>query len=589
MKEILTILITAFLLVGCDDLFSPAIDNNRPVSDGQNDPIFAEGILANAYTRNPYNSMAFNDVATDDAVINQTDNDFLKMATGSWTSNTNPMDQWSSCKAAIQYINLFLGEVDQVSWVDNPLVNTMFCDRLKGEAYGLRAMFMFYLLQAHGGWTPGGELLGVPIVNEAEDISANFNYPRDTYDACIKQIYSDVQMTANLLPLDYENIASDNQIPEKYRSTGINVSQYNMVFGENFRTRMSSRIAMAFRAKAALLGASPAFAQGTTVTWADAANYNGELLDLIGGLSGFDTQGNTWYKNAHEIANLGAGANPKEMLWRNGKETTTTALEEDQYPPSLYGSGHVNPTHNLVNAFPMANGYPITHSEGKYDATNPYAGRDPRMNLYIVVNGSAVGIDKKVIDTSVDNTANDDGLNKEDNYSTRTGYYLRKHLREDVSITSTNKNGQPHYSPRIRYTEIFLNYAEAANEAWGPQGTGTHGYSAYDVVKAIRQRAGVGADNGDAYLESIKTDKDKMRELIRNERRLELCFEGFRFWDLRRWNADLSEPAKGIRISQGTYTEFTVENRNYANYMNYGPIPYTEIVKYNELKQNQGW
>ncbi len=589
MKEILTILITAFLLVGCDDLFSPAIDNNRPVSDGQNDPIFAEGILANAYTRNPYNSMAFNDVATDDAVINQTDNDFLKMATGSWTSNNNPMDQWSSCKAAIQYINLFLGEVDQVSWVDNPLVNTMFCDRLKGEAYGLRAMFMFYLLQAHGGWTPGGELLGVPIVNEAEDISANFNYPRDTYDACIKQIYSDVQMTANLLPLDYENIASDNQIPEKYRSTGINVSQYNMVFGENFRTRMSSRIAMAFRAKAALLGASPAFAQGTTVTWADAANYNGELLDLIGGLSGFDTQGNTWYKNAHEIANLGAGANPKEMLWRNGKETTTTALEEDQYPPSLYGSGHVNPTHNLVNAFPMANGYPITHSEGKYDATNPYAGRDPRMNLYIVVNGSAVGIDKKVIDTSVDNTANDDGLNKEDNYSTRTGYYLRKHLREDVSITSTNKNGQPHYSPRIRYTEIFLNYAEAANEAWGPQGTGTHGYSAYDVVKAIRQRAGVGVDNGDAYLESIKTDKDKMRELIRNERRLELCFEGFRFWDLRRWNADLSEPAKGIRISQGTYTEFTVENRNYANYMNYGPIPYTEIVKYNELKQNQGW
>ncbi|HCC51702.1 MAG TPA: RagB/SusD family nutrient uptake outer membrane protein, partial [Porphyromonadaceae bacterium] len=247
-------------------------------------PIFAEGILANAYTRNPYNSMAFNDVATDDAVINQTDNDFLKMATGSWTSNNNPMDQWSSCKAAIQYINLFLGEVDQVSWVDNPLVNTMFCDRLKGEAYGLRAMFMFYLLQAHGGWTPGGELLGVPIVNEAEDISANFNYPRDTYDACIKQIYSDVQMTANLLPLDYENIASDNQIPEKYRSTGINVSQYNMVFGENFRTRMSSRIAMAFRAKAALLGASPAFAQGTTVTWADAANYNGELLDLIGGL-----------------------------------------------------------------------------------------------------------------------------------------------------------------------------------------------------------------------------------------------------------------------------------------------------------------
>ncbi len=392
-----------------------------------------------------------------------------------------------------------------------------------------------------------------------------------------------------LLPLDYENITSNAQVPEKYRSEGATVSQYNLVFGEIFRTRMSRRIAMAFRAKTALLGASPAFAGGTTVSWEDAANYNGELLDLIGGIAGLSSNGNTWYKNADEIANLGAGANPKEMLWRNGKETTAYNLEQAMFPPSLYGVGQVNPTHNLVNAFPMANGYPITMDEGNYDAQHPYAGRDPRLNLYIVVNGSAVGIDKKVIDTSVDNTADNDGLNKEDNYSTRTGYYLRKHLREDVSLSSTSQNGQPHYSPRIRYTEIFLNYAEAANEAWGPTGSGNHGYSAYDVVKAIRQRAGVGVDNGDAYLESIKTDKDKMRELIRNERRLELCFEGFRFWDLRRWKINLTEPARGMRISQGTYTEFTVENRNYTDYMNYGPIPYTEVLKFDALEQNQGW
>ena len=209
MKEIITIIIAAFLLVGCDDLFSPAIENNKQVSDGKNDPLFAEGILANAYTRNPYNSQSFNDVATDDAVTNQTDNSYLKMATGSWTSNNNPMEQWSSCKAAIQYINLFLEEVDEVSWVDDPLVNSLFCDRLKGEAYGLRAMFMFYLLQAHGGWTADGKLLGVPIVNKAENVSDNFNYARNSFDECIRQIYDDVQMATDLLPLDYENIASD--------------------------------------------------------------------------------------------------------------------------------------------------------------------------------------------------------------------------------------------------------------------------------------------------------------------------------------------------------------------------------------------
>ena len=99
--------------------------------------------------------------------------------------------------------------------------------------------------------------------------------------------------------------------------------------------------------------------------------------------------------------------------------------------------------------------------------------------------------------------------------------------------------------------KCILNYAEAANEAWGsvadPKG---YGYTAYDIIKAIRKRAlGI---NTDPYLESIKADKVAMRQLIRNERRLELSFEGFRFWDLRRWKVALTElnaPAKGITVS----------------------------------------
>lgn len=591
MKKILTVFVAAVLLVGCDDLFTPAIENNKQVSDGLEDPLYAEGILANAYTRNPYNSQSFNDVATDDAVTNQTANSYLKMATGSWTSNNNPMDQWGSCKAAIHYINLFLTQVDQVSWVNDPIVNKMFSDRLKGEAYGLRAMFSFYILQAHAGWTADGRLLGVPIVETVEDENSEFNYPRNTFDECIQAIYDDVAMAEELLPLDYENISSDEQVPAKYRTEGVNFSQYNIVFGDNFRSRMSGRIALAFRAKAALLAASPAFAAGSTTSWAEAADYNGEMLDLIGGVSGLAAQGHTWYKNADEINNLTGGSNPPEMVWRNGKDATAYSLEQAQFPPSLFGSGQINPTQNLVDAFPMANGYPITAAESGYDDQNPYANRDPRLGLYIVVNGSIMGsTDSKTIDTSVDNAANRDGLNRESGYSTRTGYYLRKHLREDVYISSTTTTGQPHYSPRIRYTEIYLNYAEAANEAWGPTGMGKHGYSAYDVVKAIRQRAGIkDADGNDPYLESVKNDQDKMRDLIRNERRLELCFEGFRFWDLRRWNMDLNEPAKGVRISNGKYEIITVENRNYESYMQYGPIPYSEVVKFDALEQNQGW
>ena len=85
-----------------------------------------------------------------------------------------------------------------------------------------------------------------------------------------------------------------------------------------------------------------------------------------------------------------------------------------------------------------------------------------------------------------------------------------------------------------------------------------------------------------------------MRELIRNERRLELCFENHRFWDLRRWKANLNETAKGIEITTGTdgkliYNVIDVEKRDYKDYQYYGPIPYSEIYKWSNLLQNDDW
>ena len=81
-----------------------------------------------------------------------------------------------------------------------------------------------------------------------------------------------------------------------------------------------------------------------------------------------------------------------------------------------------------------------------------------------------------------------------------------------------------------------------------------------------------------------------MRTLIRNERRLELCFEGFRFWDLRRWEVNLNETVRGVSISSGTYdSTLEVETRSYNDYMNFGPIPYSEILKFDALIQNRGW
>ena len=154
---------------------------------------------------------------------------------------------------------MFLSEVDQTTFAEDETVNQLFRNRLKGEAYGLRAMNMFYLLQAHAGWTQDGQLLGVPIVNYMEDVSSNFNLARNTLDECIQAISDDVDAALEILPLDYGDVASNAEMPQYYQNMGVEFYDYNRVFGTTFLTRMSGRIAKAFLAKALLLAASPAF------------------------------------------------------------------------------------------------------------------------------------------------------------------------------------------------------------------------------------------------------------------------------------------------------------------------------------------
>ena len=585
MKNIFKLLAFLPLLTACDDLFEPAPENYRDKDAMYDEAAYALGILLNGYTCIPTNSWSFSDVATDDAVSNDPTNGYRKMATGSWTSSNNSEDIWGKGFAVIQYMNIMLEEADKVKWDSQENLNRMFADRTKGEAYALRGLFMYYLLRAHGGWSEDGKLLGVPIWTESVGIDADFNRSRATFEECMKQMYDDFESAEEFLPLDFNNIDTDAEVPAKY--SGISKGDYNRVFGINSRLRLTKRIIEGIRARAALMAASPAYAEGNTTTWEDAANYAAQVLDRIGGVSGLDNNGLTWYNNHTEIDNLGEGSNPKEILWRNNIDKNSNSIESDNYPPTLYGSGRINPTQNLVDAFPMANGYPITDTEHSgYVATTPYESRDPRLAKYIVFNGSKMGPSETTI-TSVGSSTND-GVNQTET-STRTGYYMRKLLREDVNLDPLTTNKQNHYTPHIRYTEMFLSYAEAANQAWGPTGTGGHAYSAYDVIKAIRERAGVGLDNGDPYLESVKNNKDKMNELIRNERRLELCFEGFRFWDLRRWKANITETARGINLQNGAYSPTNVENRLYQEYMYYGPIPHSEILKWDALIQNKGW
>ena len=581
-------------LTSCDDLFEPAIENHLGFDYAYEHPDYADNVLGNAYTRLPNGSYSFNDVATDDAVSNDVSNSYRKM-TGidSWTSSSNPIETWRNCRAAIQYINLFLANVDKVNWNSNETVRDMYHQRYVGEARGLRALFMYYLLRAHGGYDAQGNLLGVPIVLEPTTVSSDFNAleVRASYADCMKQLIEDAEEAIRVLPVDYKDTDNETETVNCFGKTyTVTKATYNRVLGTNFAGRFSGRIARAVLAQAALMAASPAFADGSGVTYEQAAKYAKNVLDLNGGVSGIDTDGLEWYADPN-MQELEGGECPKEVMWRTEKSNNND-LEADNYPPSIYGKGRINPTQNLVDAFPAANGYPIANAKSGFDAENPYANRDPRLAKYIIFNGQTAGSGSSVINTQADNSANLDGLNKDVSKSTRTGYYMKKLLRQDINLDPNVNSKQNHYTARIRYTELYLDYAEAANEAYGP--TGGSGFSAYDVIKAIRQRAGIKDENGqDPYLESIKNDKDKMRELIRNERRIELCFEGFRFWDLRRWKLDITEEAKGVSITNvgagKKYETISVEKRNFKENGYYGPVPYDQILNFPSLTQNKGW
>ena len=606
-RNIILYFIGLLAFCSCDDMFSPADENKRQLEDLTEESKWAHGLLMYGYDRLPYITTTQTDVATDDAVTNQKNSAYLNMATGTWASDNNPMSQWDSCKDGIQYINLFLSIVEKVKWAPSAASKQqMFIDRLKGEAFGLRAVLYYYLLQAHGGYADDGILYGVPLLTAPEDGSSDFNQPRAPFADCVKQCFADCDSAMALLPMEYVDleVGEENKIPAKYQELGANVSGYNLVLGNKARNLMSGKIAEAVKAQVALLAASPAFRDQSGVTSADAAILCANVLKRIGGMEGFDKDGSIWYKNKTKLEP--SASEMPEILWREDRHKNADQ-ERENFPPTLYGSGRVNPSQNLVDAFPMRNGRPITDANSGYDPKNPYVNRDPRLDDDVIYNGSTYR--RTIIITGTypaingDNSETDDNINSIST-STRTGYYLKKLLRDDVSPLSSSLIEQQHIYPRIRYTEIFLAYAEAANDAWGPKVDGAGvGFTAYDVIKAIRDRAGLATNEigmplaeGDVYLEECANDQAKMTNLIRNERRIELCFENKRFWDLRRWMLPLNETVKGMKIdrneetSELTYTIIDVEERRYdSSYQLYGPIPKGEVLKWSNLMQNKGW
>lgn len=575
MKKIIkyVVVISAFAsIVSCETIFEPLDENRLDFEFVSSDPASAEGLLLNGYARLE-DQFSFNEAATDDAVSNQLDNGFKRMALGELNAQFNPTARWSNFENVL-WVNRFLEVIKarEIVWSQDEDINDMFYLRMEGEALALRGLHHYYALQAHAGIGVSGELLGIPYFNEFIQADGNFNTPRLSFEASVLAIMADFDAALELLPTDYTN-TPDTKIPV-YEAFDDN--KYQLVNGSLYNLRISGRIVSALKARLALMAASPSFLNDVTY-YSMAATNAATVLNSNGGLSGLAPNGSDYFVDYDED-------NDGEMIWRGSIQGNPSSnIENRMFPPSVNGRGEVNPTQNFVDAFPMLNGFPATVANG-YDPQNPYNNRDPRLSKFVVVNGESFGGQR--INTGVGG-----GINRLDSipeFSTKTGYYLKKTLHPGVRLNDDGTAvGQRHYDVYFRYTELFLIFAEAANEIGGPD-FDINGLTPRSVIAAIRQRAGVGVGN-DAFLQSISSTDD-MRDLIRNERRLELSFEGHRFWDLRRWGVSLNEEAVGAFFDGNSYDlGIPVEVRNYPSFATYMPIPNDETLRFPAIEQNAGW
>lgn len=559
-------------LIACENFLEPIDENRLDFQYVSGDPESAEGLLLQGYSR-LVDQYSFTEAATDDAVNNILNNNIKRMALGELNAQFNPTSRWINYQNVF-FVNRFLEIVDagEIEWNRDEVISELFNKRLKGEALALRALHHYYILQAHAGIGTSGQLLGIPYFTEFIEADENFNVPRLPFRETIEAILKDFDEALTLLPTDY-GLSESNLDPIYADFVGDKFLQYDVANGSRYNLRISGRIVKALKARVALFAASPGFLNDQAY-YQLAINSANEVLDLVGGLGGLNPNGVEYYISESNVS---------EAIFRGNIEGPSSSIEARMFPPSVNGRGEINPSQNFVDAFPMLDGSPAIQANG-YDPQNPFADRDPRLEKFVVFNGSSFG-------GGTINTGFQGGIDRLDSIpqrSTTTGYYLKKLLRPDVRIGSDNTTvDQRHFDVYYRYTELFLIFAEAANELGGPDAS-FNGISARAIIAAIRERAGI--TQPDVYLTNSITTQEDMRQLIRNERRIELSFEGHRFWDLRRWQAPLNETVRGIFFDGNNYIGIpSVEARNYPAHANYLPIPNDEIFKFPAIEQNNNW
>lgn len=486
--------------------------------------------------------------------------------TGSWNPFVNPDDAWVTYYKGIRNVNLFLANVSDINLdmyrLDPRESQQMIykqrleeIEQWKYQARFLRAFYYFELIKRYG---------GVPLIENAFEWGNDItNVKRNSLSDCVNYIIAECDAVASKLY----------------------VVQPSAELG-----RVTKGAALALKAKVLLYAASDLW---NTPSWA--ANYaNPELISLPAGDRAarwkaaadaakdvIDLPG-TGYKLANDYRNLflrgDSYQNPEHILVRRGG--TSNSFEVANYPIGFdRGQSGTTPSQNLVDAYEViedGRAVPFDWDNPKH-AESPYSNRDPRLNMSIITNNSVF----KGRNVEIWRGGRD---GKPIPLSSRTGYYLKKYVDENIDLLTNTVS--VHSWSLIRLADVYLWYAEALNE-YDPSHPDIKGY-----VDRVRQRQGV---NMPALPSGLT--QEQMRSAIRHERFVELAFEGHRFWDARRWmiaSTVFNSPLYGVEITKMPsgifdYSPIKVEDRSFEPKMYFYPIPQQELLKMPEWNQNPLW
>ncbi len=572
-----------FAAISCTDGYEP-----EPVEKFTLDIVFsrtdsaglqATGFLNNIYSllENGHNRVGgdYLDAASDDAIsIENSDPDVYKLAMGRYTANTRIGSdmKWGDYYKGIRKANIFINNIDVVPFnityknakgEVHPLNVTM-----KAEARFLRAYFYFEMVKRYG---------GVPLVgNEVYVLGDDMEIPRNTFAQCIEYIVSELDAIKDDLRTNPTEDAT------------------------NYAHALTREACMAMKTRVLLYAASPLFnerpieAGNELVGYAsyDRERWNMAAKAAKAFIDEYGAEGKNTYGLTADFRNVflnfyDATNNPEVIFCRlRGEnkdiETTNGPLG---FTGNMLGNGRTNPTQNLVDAFPMKDGKFPSYSQYKVDTKEgPYVNRDPRFEYTILHHGSLW------LSRNLDTSQN--GANNPTNSAkyTKTSYYMRKFMGafEEKGEYANCK----HFWVIFRYAEILLNYAEAENE-YLPSPSD----DVYNAIIALRQRAGIEEGTDKMYGLKKSMTQAEMREVIQNERRIEMAFEEQRYWDIRRWRLAediFKEPLKGLAIinvmgGSPNYNDVNVLQANFDIKRYLYPIPYSEVIKNDNMIQNPKW